>query len=67
MRPVFLKVRLKKMVEPGANLLSRFEFEVDHIIDTLRESSPRSAHTHMVGEEYCGVQDAVLDDVFSYI
>ena len=32
---------MKKMVEPEANLPSRFEFEVDHIVDTLRQVPPR--------------------------
>ena len=41
MRPVFLRARLKKMVEPEANLPSRFEFEVDHIVETLRQVPPR--------------------------
>ena len=41
MRPVLLRVRLKKMVEPEANLPSRFEFEVDHIVETLRQVPPR--------------------------
>ena len=32
---------MKKMVEPEANLPSRFEFEVDHIVETLRQVPPR--------------------------
>ena len=32
---------MKKMGEPEASFQSRFEFEVDHIIDTLRQVPPR--------------------------